>query len=69
MAKTVQISKNYRYHDKYVRSYYDASVKEWVLESSNNVLDLIKKCYDVPMYEHDVFVEWFEKYVMDKLNE
>lgn len=68
VAKTVQLSKNYRFHEKYVRYYYDAEIREWVLESSNYVLDLIKKRYDVPMYEHDVFVEWFGKYVMDKLN-
>ncbi len=68
VAKTVQHSKNYRFNDEYVRYYYDYSIKDWAVESSNYVLDLIVKRYDVPMYEHDVFVEWFGKYVMDKLN-
>ena len=69
VAKTVQLSKNYRFHEKYVRYYMDKDIKEWVLESSNYVLDLIKKAWDdTPIYETDTFVAWFGKYVMDKLN-
>ncbi len=68
VAKTIQHSKNYCFKHKYVRYYYDTSIDEWILESSDNVLDLIVKKYGVPMYEQDVFVVWFGKYVMNKLN-
>ena len=69
VAKMVQLSKNYRFDEKYIRYYIDEDIDEWVMESSNHVLDLIKKAWDdVPIYETDTFVAWFGKYVMNKLN-
>ena len=68
VARRVLLSPNYNPNDKYIRDSWDEEAKVCRMISGNNPLDLIRKVDGRPLYELDSFAEWFEKFVISRLN-